>query len=148
MVAYGGFVVFLHISKPQKGSKQMAIHNELGHWGERKAAEFLENLGLIVRDRDWKFGHRDLDIVATTEDATTLVVAEVKTRAKGASTDPLQAVGARKMRNVAIAANAYVKEHALDAEIRFDIVTVIGTDEAHCRIEHLPNAFNPLLLLK
>lgn len=125
----------------------MAAHNELGQWGERKAAEYLESLGLTIRDRDWKFGHRDLDIVAVTADGATVVVAEVKTRAKGASTDPLQAVGVRKMKNVAMAANAYVKEYALDAELRFDIVSVIGTDESHCRIEHLPNAFNPLLLL-
>ena len=39
---------------------------------------------------------------------------------------PEEAVDARKMRNLAIAANTYVKEQKVEKELRFDIVTVVG----------------------
>ena len=42
----------------------MASHNELGKWGEDIAANYLERLGYTIIERDWKSGHRDLDIIA------------------------------------------------------------------------------------
>ena len=56
----------------------MAEHNDRGRWGEQKAAEYLERKGFRILWRDWRDGHRDLDIVAI--DADQLVVVEVKTR--------------------------------------------------------------------
>lgn len=124
----------------------MATHNNVGKWGERVAAAYLEQQGYIVKETDWRMGNRDLDIVAITEPQDLLVIVEVKTRTDDGAQDPLLAVDVRKMRNLAIAANAYIKQMNIDAEVRFDIVTVVGTDEAHCRVEHVQDAFNPLLL--
>lgn len=59
----------------------MAEHNDLGKWGEAEASRYLESKGYAILDRDWRFGKRDLDIVALSEDACTMVVVEVKTRA-------------------------------------------------------------------
>ena len=56
----------------------MAEHNNIGRWGEQKAAEYLEQHGFRIIWRDWRDGHRDIDIVAI--DADCLVVVEVKTR--------------------------------------------------------------------
>ena len=42
----------------------MAQHNELGKWGEDLAARMLEDKGYRIIARDWKDGHKDLDIVA------------------------------------------------------------------------------------
>ena len=117
----------------------MAEHNELGKWGEDEATLYLENEGYVVIDRDWKAGKRDLDILAVSPDGKTLVVVEVKTRSG-------EAVDARKMRNLAIAANTYVKEQKVEKELRFDIVTVVGVGHQVKRIEHLVDAFNPLLI--
>ena len=61
----------------------MAAHNELGKWGENLAAEYLQDKGYEILERDWKSGHHDLDIVAKEDD--TLVVVEVKTRRSSAS---------------------------------------------------------------
>ena len=58
----------------------MAQHNDLGKWGEAFAADFLQKQGYIIRERDWQFGKRDIDIIALTADLTTLVFVEVKTR--------------------------------------------------------------------
>ncbi len=124
----------------------MAAHNEVGKWGEQVAARYLESQGYTIQDRDWRIGKRDLDIVAINDIGDLLVVAEVKTRTEGSSVDPIQAVNDAKMRNLAIATNAYVKQKGIDAEIRFDIIAVVGLDEDHCKVEHIVDAFNPLLL--
>ncbi len=124
----------------------MAAHNEVGKWGEQVAARYLESQGYTIQDRDWKIGKRDLDIVAINDIGDLLVVAEVKTRTEGSSVDPIQAVNEAKMRNLAIATNAYVKQKGIDAEIRFDIIAVVGLDEDQCKVEHIVDAFNPLLL--
>ena len=74
----------------------MAEHNDTGRWGERKAAEYLERKGYRILWKDWRDGHRDIDIVAV--DADQLVVVEVKTRRSGSFMPPELAVDARKMR--------------------------------------------------
>lgn len=71
---------------------------------------------------------------------------EVKTRSGEEYQQPEEAVDARKMRNLAIAANTYVKEQKVEKELRFDIVTVVGVGQQVKRIEHLVDAFNPLLI--
>lgn len=124
----------------------MAEHNELGKWGEDEATLYLENEGYIVIDRDWKVGKRDLDILAVSPDGKTLVVVEVKTRSGEEYQQPEEAVDVRKMRNLAIAANTYVKEQNVEKELRFDIVTAVGVGHQVKRIEHLVDAFNPLLI--
>ncbi len=124
----------------------MAEHNELGKWGEDEAAHFLENKGYSILERDWKMGKRDLDIVAMSENHATLVFIEVKTRKNDEFQEPEEAVDTLKMRNLAIAANAYVKLMNIDTEIRFDIVSVIGGKGNIFRIEHIEDAFNPLLI--
>ena len=125
----------------------MAKHNELGKWGEAEAVRFLETKGYAILERDWRFGKRDLDIVALTEDACTLVVVEVKTRGTDDMKAPEEAVDVKKMRNLAVAANAYVKEHVVAQEVRFDIISIVGTADKMERIDHLVDAFNPMLVL-
>ena len=125
----------------------MAEHNELGKWGEDEAALYLENEGYVIIDRDWKIGKRDLDILALSPDGKTLVVVEVKTRSGDEYQQPEEAVDGRKMRNLAIAANAYAKEHQVDKELRFDIISVVGVRHQVEHLEHLKDAFNPMLIL-
>ena len=125
----------------------MAEHNDLGKWGEEVAACYLENHGYIIKDRDWRLGKRDLDIVAITEAQDLLVIVEVKTRSEDLTIDPILAVDETKMRNLAIAANAYVKLHDLDMDVRFDIISVIGKCSCVESIECFEDAFNPLLIL-
>ena len=55
----------------------MAAHNELGKEGELLAANHLQSEGYVIRHRNWRCGHKELDIVA--EKDGTLVFVEVKT---------------------------------------------------------------------
>ncbi|MCH4148822.1 MAG: YraN family protein [Prevotella sp.] len=125
----------------------MAEHNELGKWGEDLAAKYLVSHGYYIRDRDWKSGKRDLDIVALNEAQNLLVFVEVKTRKDDNLANPEAAVDQKKILNLGRAANDYICQFALDYEVRFDILTVIGTNEADAKIDHFEDAFNPLLAL-
>lgn len=121
----------------------MALHNELGKWGEEQAACFLEQQGMRVISRNWRYGHRDLDIVAIDADGTCVIV-EVKTRSNEVFADADRSVTPQKIRSLSIAANAFVKAHHVSGDIRFDIVTIVGNDEA-CEVKHTINAFLPFI---
>ena len=125
----------------------MAEHNDLGKWGEDEAALYYEDRGYEILERDWKVGKHDIDLIALTEDKDTLVFVEVKTRQNNDLQEPEEAVDVKKMRNLAIAANAYVKLHGLDMDVRFDIISVIGKCSCVESIECFEDAFNPLLIL-
>ena len=100
----------------------MAVHNDLGKWGEDYAAEYLLKKGYEVISRDWRLGKRDIDIVARTEDGMTVVFVEVKTRATDIIVSPEDAEDEKKIRSIGWAANAYVKEIQIYDGIRFDII--------------------------
>lgn len=124
----------------------MASHNDLGKWGEEMAAQHLREQGYTILDRDWRLDHRDLDIVARTPDGTTVVFVEVKTRTSDVVSRPQDAVDARKVRSLGAAANAYVKEFQLWDELRFDLISIIGDRAETAVLEHVEDAFNPLLI--
>ncbi|MQN11775.1 endonuclease [Prevotella copri] len=125
----------------------MAEHNDLGKWGEDEAVLYLEDEGYTIIDRDWRLGRRDLDILAYTPDGNTLVVVEVKTRTGEEYQQPEEAVTPGKMRNLAIAANAYVKKCQVDKELRFDVISIVGSEHQVKSLLHLKDAFNPMLIL-
>ena len=122
----------------------MAAHNELGKWGEQIAAQYLEEKGYSILARDWKDGHRDLDLVAM--DGDTLVFVEVKTRSKNFFNNPAEAVDWRKVRSLSMIANKFVKLYQIDADIRFDIVAVVGDGGSHFEVNHITDAFLPMAI--
>jgi putative endonuclease len=84
-----------------------------------------------------------LDIVATTPDENTLVFVEVKTRRDTVFAQPEQAVDRNKRHSLTLAANAYLRRYEVNKNIRFDIITVVGTNDNDVHIEHFENAFQP-----
>ncbi|MBR1402034.1 MAG: YraN family protein [Prevotella sp.] len=119
----------------------MAAHNELGKWGEQQAVDYLERKGYRILARDWKDGHRDLDLVAM--DGDTLVIVEVKTRRNNVFGEPEEAVDWRKIRSLSIAASRFVRLYRINSDIRFDIVSITGDDTGHFTVNHIVDAFLP-----
>ena len=117
----------------------MAVHNELGEWGERCAEEYLRRKGYVILERDWQSGHRDIDIIAL--DGSVVVSVEVKTRHNRVFGSPEVSVDYRKIKNLQAAANHYVKYRRIAYELRFDIVSVVGEVGTEPDIEHIENAF-------
>lgn len=121
----------------------MAEHNDLGRWGEEMAARHLEGEGWYIRHRDWRYGHRDIDIVAIDGDMTTLLIVEVKTRAPSTPCAPDKAVTLEKKNNIIGAAAAYVRMFNLHHLcVRYDTISIVGTPDAEYTIEHKENAFD------
>ncbi len=125
---------------------KIAKHNDLGEWGEAEAACYLEKHGYIIRDIDWRFGKKDIDVIAITQDGEWMVFVEVKTRQDDKLMDPSQAVTPKKILNLATAANAYIKMQPGDFKVRFDIISIVGAEGRVKSIQHTEDAFNPLLL--
>ncbi|MBR6841222.1 MAG: YraN family protein [Prevotella sp.] len=115
----------------------MAAHNELGKWGEALAAEYVEKQGYEILERDWKSGHHDLDIIAKDED--TLVIIEVKTRRNRLFGDPEEAIDYKKRLSLQSAINHYVKSHRINAPVRFDVISIVGTVSSTPDIDHIKN---------
>jgi len=113
----------------------MAAHNELGRWGEEQAAEYLQEQGYEIIERDWKSGHHDLDIIA--RDGQALVIVEVKTRRNRLFGSPEEAVDYKKRQSLQRAMNHYVKSHRTYGQMRFDIISVVGTIGCKPEIDHI-----------
>lgn len=121
----------------------MDKHLQTGAFGEELACRFLEGLGYRILERNWRFGHKELDLIA--QWGQYLVIGEVKTRSAGAYQGARDSVSREKQAFLIAAANAYVRQHALDLEVRYDILAIdIATDGTY-QLEHIPSAFYPQL---
>ena len=114
----------------------MAGHNDLGRIGEDDAADYLVREGYRIIDRNWRSGHKELDIVAERDGV--LVIVEVKTRRDARFGKPEDAVSMPKIRRIVLAADAYVRLNRIDLPVRFDIITVLGQNR---RVNHIVDAF-------
>ena len=118
----------------------MAKHLILGQKGEDIAADYLEQHGYTVLDRNWRSGHKELDLVARKDN--TLVFVEVKTRTSMDWGDPQDAVTDRKIRRIVSSADVYIRYNCLDLDVRFDIIS-IHMEYGEFKIEHIEEAFLP-----
>jgi len=121
----------------------MADHNSLGKAGEDAAVSYLLQHNYIIRHRNWRRGHLELDIVAAKNDE--LIIIEVKTRKNTTFALPHEAVNMQKIRRTVLATDTYIKVFQLDNPVRFDIITVVG-DESNFQIEHIKEAFYPPMM--
>ena len=112
----------------------------LGDRGEWLAAEHLERAGWSILHRNFRVGHREVDLVARRGEIIAFV--EVKTRAGLGYGHPLEAITRAKQREVAFVAQAWIERHGIEGvDYRFDAVAVLllpGTDPT---IEHIEDAW-------
>jgi putative endonuclease len=118
----------------------MAKHNDFGKIGEDFAVQYLTDKGYEILERNWRYIHKEIDIIA--KDGEELVIVEVKARQSDDYGEPDLAVTKRKQRMLIDAANAYIFKQQLDISTRFDIVSIIFKDGEPV-IEHIEDAFLP-----
>jgi putative endonuclease len=120
----------------------MSNRAALGIRGEELAAGWLRQHGYTIRDRNWRSGRTEIDIIA--ENSDYIVFVEVKTRSADYQVSPADAVNVPKQRIIIFAASNYINQFNLNKEARFDIITVIfkGADG---EINHIENAFYPTM---
>jgi putative endonuclease len=120
----------------------MSDNASLGTRGEELAVRHLAGKGYAIRDRNWRSGRTEIDIIA--ENSEFIVFVEVKTRSADYLVQPAEAVNVPKQRTIISVASHYLKKYYLEKEARFDIITVIfGSPEIE--IDHIENAYYPTL---
>lgn len=130
----------IFLSNKEVGQRIMARHNDFGVCGEDIAIDYLRSKGYVILDRNWRSGHKEIDIVA--QQADTIVFVEVKARSNAFFGNPEDAVTRRKMHLLVLAADAYLRCNAIDNEVRFDVIAITGTiDKPYIR--HFERAFRP-----
>jgi putative endonuclease len=118
----------------------MATHNETGKRGEELAAEFLQNKGYVILEKNWRRGYLEVDLICM--DKQCLVLVEVKTRADLRYGAPEEFVTRKKEKNLLDAAEKYIEIKGLENEVRFDIVSVWDMENGpEVRISHIEEAF-------
>jgi len=118
----------------------MAHHNEVGVKGEIIALEYLEWKGYVIQEINWRFKHSEIDIIAKYNH--TLIFVEVKTRSTNYFGEPEAAVDKDKQKKMAEAATEYIEKSNLDIDIRFDVISIVLTDNRP-EIHHIQDAFFP-----
>ena len=126
----------------------MTNNKTVGAAGEANTVAFLESHGYRVVDTNVRpfpgMARGEIDVIAW--DGEFLVFCEVKTRrtALGQQGSPVEAVDARKQKQITRLALAYLAKHALDdVNCRFDVVEVIQHPTRPPQLRLLRNAFPP-----
>ena len=120
----------------------MGEHNTFGAAGEQAAAEYLADKGYTVLERNWQYGHLEIDIID--EHDNMIIFIEVKSRSGTYFEQPYQAVTKKKQKFIIKAANAYIEKFEIDLEARFDIISLVKKN-GRFETDHIEDAFYPLL---
>jgi len=119
----------------------MAIHNDIGAFGEKLAVDFLKAQGYQILETNWRYGKAELDIIAKL--AAELIFVEVKTRTSDTFSKPEDAINRKKIRLLGQAAAVYMEQIGHDGEIRFDVVSVVDRKNKQPSLRHMIDAFFP-----
>lgn len=118
----------------------MAESHDLGKKAEEFAAEFLISKGYRMLDRNWRYGHLELDIVCT--DGISLIISEVKARRRSIFPHPEDVFTRQQERFIILATEAYIKRYNIAMEVRFDLIAIVFRQDGF-EIEHIEHAFYP-----
>lgn len=109
---------------------------QLGNNKEEYACRFLENKGYIIKERNFRYKHGEIDIIALKNNE--LVFIEVKYRSSDRYGMPYEAVDYRKRQRIINASRFYISvNNIFDLQIRYDVISIINND-----ISHYENAFD------
>lgn len=118
----------------------MAEHNLLGKRGEEIAAEWLQENGFVIQEKNWRNRFEEIDIIAIKD--SELIIVEVKTRSSRAFGNPEDSVSLKKQRNLVNAADCYIKQNNSDLNTRFDIISIL-LSAGNSELTHIACAFSP-----
>lgn len=120
----------------------MSSTNSIGKLGESLASTHLTERGFKILERNWRFGKKEIDIIADIEDF--IVFVEVKTREEEFPGRLEEYLNRRKQKHIISAAGEYMRQRDIEKEARFDVITVILQGELQ-EITHIEEAFYPTL---
>ena len=113
---------------------------EVGKRCENVALEYLKSRGMRLVARNWRSGHKELDLIM--DDGEFLRIVEVRSLTYPNLQPPEDSVDWNKRRKVMGAARKFASVNVVQNEIVFDIVSVVFNGE-NALVEYIPNAFAP-----
>ena len=127
--------------------KQPINKKQVGDLGEQIAVRYLRRHGYWIRERNWRAGKDEIDIIAST--LRDVVFVEVKTRRYDADAldnapPPSLAVHAHKQQHTRACAMSYLRSHRLHKQPRMDVIEVwLSKDEKPrlLRLHHIKAAY-------
>ena len=125
----------------------MTSARAVGERGEQIAADFLENQGYRILERNYRFERAEVDLVCFQphDDYSSggqIVFVEVKSRSGKNFGAPEDAVDAAKKQQIVKASRAYLYEYKMEgSSCRFDVVTVLFARGEGPEISHFKDAF-------
>ena len=112
----------------------------IGKLGEDLATKFISDKGYEIVERNYRYGHGEIDIVA--KDRDNLVFIEVKTRHNLEFGPPELAVTKSKQRQIRKIAEAYLYDKNInDVDCRIDVIGILMIKNVEPQINHIINAF-------
>lgn len=127
------------IAPPGAAWSDMAAHNDFGRAGEDRAVRLLERRGWTILHRNWRWHRKEIDIVARRGAIVAFV--EVKARRSATLGHPLEAVTARKRRELEAAAHGWILRHGAARDCyRFDAVWLLGSADGG-EVRHVEGAW-------
>ena len=123
----------------------MDSRGKIGKMGEDAVCKYLIAKGHSILERNWRSGHREIDIISLAGDGIHFV--EVKSLTAPARFRPEQKVGLAKQKLVASAAQSYLhkKDNSFlwGKEAWLDVAAVIF-DKGQTRISYFPAAYTAI----
>ena len=116
---------------------------DLGKRGEDVALEYLLQRGMKLLERNWRSGHKELDLVMEEEEFIRIV--EVRSRNYPAQIDPFESVGMAKRKKIMQAAKGFVaanRQRIKGKEVVFDVISILFNGELF-KVEYIREAFAP-----
>lgn len=113
---------------------------DTGKRAEQLAAGYLRARGYHIWKTNWRWGKKELDLVAIHRGR--LVIVEVKSMVGNRVNHPSETVDGYKQRNIILAAEGFIRRYKSRRPTRFDVIAVVYRG-GEVKIEHLENAFTP-----
>lgn len=115
--------------------KEKQLNRIKGNIGEEIATNFLKEKGFEIVARNFECGFGEIDIIA--QQKSTTVFVEVKHKLNANFGYPREMVNFKKQQRIRKVAELYcMKNHLLNAQLRFDVIEILGKE-----ITHIENAF-------
>lgn len=128
-----------------KGMVVKGDKGKTGRKGEDLVCRWLASHGHTILERNWRYGHLEIDIISYDTDGIHFV--EVKSRNTPFEAEPQDCVTAQKQKNIIRAAGAYMatgrQDEAGYAECFFDVAAVVFED-GKTMVRYFPEAFLPI----
>jgi putative endonuclease len=115
---------------------------ELAAKGEELAAKILKEKGYEIIERNYRYGHGEIDIIAIDPGDGYTVFVEVKTRKNLEYGEPEYAITKAKQKQIRKIAELYLFDKEIkELDCRFDVFAILFADLNNPVVNHYENAF-------